>query len=168
MAKAMCTVTLGGKSVELWYGTAAAKRLENLLGRSLMTLEDAQDEIGLTFLTQVIRSGFAHLTTEPTEAEIDAMLDGLDAETEAAPPSAHATEAEAAANVIERRAEGQNPKVIPPEKEGHAWRVVDEPPPPTGETFTTLTKKVLAAFTEGMPAAKKKRKKPEAPANPTP
>ncbi len=170
MAKATTTIQFQGKSVELWYGTTAAKKLEKLIGRSLLTLdEEGAKDLGLNFLTQIIQAGFAHLREDlqPDPVAIDTMIDELDSETEAAPSSSHETEAEALANVLDRKADGQTPKVVPPAKENGKWVVVDEPPPPKGDTFVGLNGKVLAAFTAGMPGGKKKRVKPGAPPNPT-
>lgn len=158
----------GTEKRDLWFGMAAAKKLEALTGKSLLSFDETtMTDLGVDFLGKLIRAGMAHLSAsaQPTEAEVDAALDALDREIEPAEPSEFVgenAEAEAAADVIARRGLGQEPKVerVPAaDGKGEVFRVVDVPTQPA-ETFTTLTKRVTEAFAEGMPGTKKKRARP--------
>ena len=79
LERGQCSIYLGGKKRLIWYKNQTRRKLEELNGKGLMSLED-QESLGFDLITKMVRAGLSYEGYPggmPDEDEVDDWFDNL-------------------------------------------------------------------------------------------
>jgi len=79
LERGQCSVHLGGKRRLVWFKNQTRRKLEELNGKGLMSLDD-QSSLGFDLITKMVRAGLSYRESVdgmPAEEDVDDWFDGL-------------------------------------------------------------------------------------------